>query len=131
MLKKTVAVAASLASILALSAGAAAAYGSKSTKLSHGVLTVMTQNGCEVSGNCSLYYAATTYEKTNGPTVSIQLALDTGESLYKTDAMQISAGQTKTKSWGGLAKSKVPDCTVAGYMVATTGKYYTPNVGAC
>ncbi|GGY71234.1 hypothetical protein [Streptomyces xanthochromogenes] len=84
----------------------------------------------EVSGNCSLYYSQTSYKKTGGSPVSIQLGLAYG-GYYKTSAMTISSGQTKTHSWGGLLKSNADDCSVAGYMVATTGNYYTPPVGVC
>lgn len=126
MLKKTTAVALSVASIMALSAGTAAAFGSKSTALSNGTLTITADDGCSVSGNCSLYYSATTYKKTGGSTVSIQLAMTTSDALYKAAAVNISSGQTKTHSWGGKAKSAVSDCDITGYMVASTGQYYTP-----
>ena len=131
MFKKAIAIAAAAAGIIALTGGTAFAYGSKSTKLSNGVLKVTADNGCTVSGNCSLYYAQTSYKKTGGDRAPIQLALSTGVALFKTDAMKISAGETKTKNWGGLAKSQTTDCSVAGYMIASTGKYYTPNLDDC
>ncbi|GGQ21188.1 hypothetical protein [Streptomyces roseolilacinus] len=111
--------------------GMAAAEKSVSTKLSNGVLTVIAEDGCVLGGNCKLFFPATQYKKTSGSKVSIQLALDTGNSLHKTEAMTISSGQTKSKSWGGMPKSKAKDCSVAGYMVATTGKYWTPNLKVC
>ncbi|WP_326680849.1 hypothetical protein [Streptomyces sp. NBC_01237] len=131
MLRKTAAVAVSLTSIMALSAGTAAAFGSKSTTLSNGVLTITADDGCSVSGNCTLYYSATTYKKTGGGTVSIELAMSTSDALYKAAAVNISSGQTKTHSWGGKAKSQVSDCDITGYMVASTGSYYTPPVDVC
>ncbi|MGW1882838.1 hypothetical protein [Streptomyces sp. NPDC001970] len=45
--------------------------------------------------------------------------------------MKVSKGQTKSKSWGGHPKSRTEDCTIAGYMVATTGKYWTPSLPVC
>ncbi|MFF9566633.1 hypothetical protein [Streptomyces sp. NPDC014685] len=116
---------------MTLSAGTAIAFGSKSTTLSNGVLTITADDGCSVSGNCSLYYSATTYKKTGGSTVSVQLAMTTGGALYKATAIKISSGQTKTHSWGGKPKSQVSDCDISGYMVASTGQYYTPPVLVC
>ncbi|RRQ85248.1 hypothetical protein CQW44_20015 [Streptomyces griseofuscus] len=84
-----------------------------------------------MSNNCSLYYSATEYKKTGGGTVTIQLALDTGKSLFL-DSQRIAVKGSDIKhSWGGKKKSDVPDCSIAGYMKASTGNYYTPNLNVC
>ncbi|GGU12473.1 hypothetical protein [Streptomyces lateritius] len=129
MLKKSLAVAAATG-MLALGSTTALAA-SKSTQLSNGVLTISADDGCTVSGNCGLYYSATTYKKTGGSTVTVQLAMTTGNALYTDSLKSISAGQTLSKSWGGLRKSDTADCTIAGYMKASTGNYYTPNLNVC
>jgi hypothetical protein len=130
MLGKKFAVGAMTAALV-MGGTSAYAFGTKSTQLSNGVLSVTAQDGCEVSANCSLYYSATTYKKTAGNTVTIQLAMTTSEALYLDTQKTISAGQTLTKSWGGKSKAAVSDCTIAGYMKASTGNYYTPQVGVC
>ncbi|MFE9395634.1 hypothetical protein [Streptomyces flavidovirens] len=105
---------------------------STSTSLSNGTLYFEAQDGANVSGNSSLFYSATKYKKTGGSATSIQLALWTSEAIFKTDAMSISAGQTKSKSWGGLSKAKyAPDCKATGYLIASSGKYTTPTVSFC
>ncbi|MEV0220054.1 hypothetical protein [Streptomyces sp. NPDC050704] len=129
-LKKTLAVVA-MTSALVMAGTSAFAYGSKSTQLSNGVLTINADDGCLVSGNCSLYYSSTKYKKTGGSKVTIQLALATGNGLYLDTQKSISSGQTLSHSWGGLRKSDASDCSVAGYMKASTGNYYTPNIGVC
>ncbi|GGU13070.1 hypothetical protein [Streptomyces violascens] len=131
MFKKAVTVAA-LTGALALTGGTAFAFGGASTSLSNGTLSVYADDGCNVSGNCSLFYSQTSYKKTGGSSVSIQLAVWTDNRLRKTDAMTVSSGQTKTNSWGGIAKSESSStCNITGYMVASTGKYYTPPVSVC
>ncbi|MFD8967707.1 hypothetical protein ACFV0C_22375 [Streptomyces sp. NPDC059568] len=112
-------------------AGGAAFAGTVSTALSNGRLSLSADDGCVVTGNCNVYYSVTSYTKTGGSTVDIRLAIDTGNSLYKTDLMSISSGQTKSKSWGALRKSDAEGCSVAGYMNASTGNYYTPNLQVC
>ncbi|MEW2087621.1 hypothetical protein [Streptomyces sp. NPDC005283] len=113
-------------------AGNTAFAASTSTKLSNGTLYFEAVDGYNVSGNHSLFYSTTQYKKTGGSTTSIQLALWTETKLTKTDAMSISAGQTKSKSWGGLPKASwAPDCKATGYMVASSGKYTTPTVTFC
>ncbi|MFG2117201.1 hypothetical protein ACGFRB_31955 [Streptomyces sp. NPDC048718] len=106
---------------------------STSTKLDNGTLYFEALDGYLVSGNHSQFFSTTKYTKTAGDSaVNIQLALSTSTAVFKTDAMSISKGQTKSKSWGGLSKATyAPDCTAAGYMIATTGKYYTPTVRFC
>lgn len=59
---------------LIMTGTSAFAFGTKSTQVSNGVLSVTAQDGCDVSANCSLHYSATTYKKTGGSRVSIQLA---------------------------------------------------------
>ncbi|WP_093772918.1 hypothetical protein [Streptomyces sp. yr375] len=78
-----------------------------------------------------MYYSSTTYKKTGGSKVTIQLAMDTGASLVVDTQKSISSGQTLSHSWGGKKKSDVPDCSIAGYMKASTGNYYTPNLSVC
>lgn len=113
-------------------AGNTAFAASTSTKLSNGTLYFEAVDGYKVSGNHSLFYSTTKYKKTGGSTTSIQLALWTETKLTKTDAMSISAGQTKSKSWGGLPKASwAPVCKATGYMVASSGKYTTPTVTFC
>jgi hypothetical protein len=107
------------------------AFGSKSTQLSNGVLSVSANDGCLATGNCSLYYSATTYKKTGGSKVTVQLAMTTSSELFLDTQKSISSGQTLSHSWGGNRKSAVPDCTIAGYMKASTGNYYTPTVSVC
>ncbi|MFF4756810.1 hypothetical protein ACWD5R_44040 [Streptomyces sp. NPDC002514] len=63
--------------------------------------------------------------------MTIQLALDTGKSLYLDSQKTAVAGSDISHSWGGLKKSDAPDCSVAGYMKASTGNYYTPNISVC
>lgn len=105
---------------------------STSTKLSNGTLYFEAQDGSQVSGNRTLFYSMTKYTKTGGSATSIQLALWTSEQLWKADAVTISAGQSKAKSWGGLPKASwAPDCKATGYMVASSGKYTTPTVTFC
>lgn len=126
---KRAATAFALASALVLT-GSTAFAGSTSTKLSNGTLTFIANDGCTVSGNCSLFYASTSYKKTGGATVSIILSLATGKGYLYDSQQNISAGQTKTKSWGGLLKSST-DCTPQGYMKTSTGNYYTPYLKVC
>ncbi|MFF8603929.1 hypothetical protein ACF065_31565 [Streptomyces sp. NPDC015232] len=122
---------AALAAAIVLT-GSSAFAASTSTQLSNGKLYFEALDGYLVSGNHSQFFSMTQYTKTGGSTVSIQLALSTSTAVFKTDAMKISAGQTKSKSWGGLSKAQyAPDCTATGYMIATTGKYYTPTVRFC
>ncbi|MFI1702770.1 MULTISPECIES: hypothetical protein [Streptomyces] len=116
---------------LVLTGTSAFGYGSESTKLTNGVLTINGDDGCLVSGNCALYYSSTTYKKTGGSKVTVQLAMTTGRELFKDDQRSISSGQTLSHSWGGKRKSEVPDCSIAGYMKASTGNYYTPNLEVC
>lgn len=130
MLRKVLTVAA-MASALVLAGTNAFAYGSKSTQLSNGVLTIAADDGCVVSGNCSLYYSATKYKKTGGSKVTIQLRMSTGDELFMASSRSISKGQTASHSWGGKKKSRVPDCTIVGHMTASTGVYYTPPIGVC
>lgn len=130
MLRKTLAVVA-MTGALALTGTTAFAFGSKSTALSNGTLTVSADDGCQVSGNCTLYYSATSYKKTGGSTVTIQLAMTTSDELFLDTQKSIRAGQTLSHSWGGQRKSRVPDCTIAGYMRASTGNYYTPPLSVC
>ncbi|MEU0036237.1 hypothetical protein [Streptomyces sp. NPDC006333] len=130
MLKKTLAVAA-MTGALILTGTTAFAYGSKSTQLSNGVLTINGDDGCLVSGNCSLYYSSTTYKKTGGSKVTIQLAMTTENALFLDTQKSISSGQTLSHSWGGKKKSDTGDCSIAGYMKASTGNYYTPNLSVC
>ncbi|MEH0544525.1 hypothetical protein QA802_15955 [Streptomyces sp. B21-105] len=122
---------AAMTGVLVLTGTSAFAYGSKSTKLSNGVLSIHGDDGCLVSGNCSLYYSATSYKKTGGSKVTIQLAMTTGAALYLDTQKSISSGQTLSHSWGGKRKSDVPECSIAGYMKASTGNYYTPNLEVC
>jgi hypothetical protein len=129
MLKKTMT--AAMTAALVLTGSSAFAFGSKSTALSNGTLTISAQDGCQVSGNCSLYYSATSYKKTGGSKVTIQLALVTDNSLYLDSQKSISSGQTVSHSWGGKQKSDAGGCSIAGYMKASTGNYYTPNVSIC
>ncbi|MFI9564244.1 hypothetical protein [Streptomyces rishiriensis] len=122
---------AAMTGALVLTGTSAFAFGSKSTQLSNGVLTINGDDGCLVSGNCSLYYSSTTYKKTGGSKVTIQLAMTTGASLFLDTQKSISSGQTLSHSWGAKRKSDVPDCSIAGYMKASTGNYYTPNLEVC
>jgi hypothetical protein len=117
--------------VIVMTGTSAFAFGTKSNKLDNGLLSINSQDGCLVSNNCSLYYSATTYEKKQGSKVTIQLAMTTGDELFLDTQKSISAGQTFSHSWGGKRKSAVPDCSIAGYMKASTGNYYTPNVGVC
>lgn len=130
MLMKKLAVAA-MAGVIVMTGTSAFAYGSKSTQLSNGVLSINADDGCLVSNNCSLYYSFTTYKKTGGSKVTIQVAMTTGEELFLDAQKSISSGQKLSHSWGGKRKSAVPDCSIAGYMKASTGNYYTPNIGVC
>ncbi|MBT1095083.1 hypothetical protein [Streptomyces sp. Tu102] len=120
-----------IASAVVMTGTSAYAFGSKSTQLSNGVLSVAADDGCQVSGNCSLFYSATTYKKTGGSKVTVRLALDTSNELFKDSAKSVSKGQTVKHNWGGLRKSRVQDCSVVGYMEADTGQYYTPPVSVC
>ncbi|MFR9796132.1 hypothetical protein ACL02U_09550 [Streptomyces sp. MS06] len=122
---------ATLTGLLVLSGANAYAFGSKSTSLSNGRLYIHGDDGCLVSNNCSLYYSATEYKKTAGSKVSIRLALDTGAALYFDSWKTAVAGSDIKHSWGGKRKSEVPDCSIAGYMKASTGNYYTPNLSVC
>ncbi|WP_307627349.1 hypothetical protein [Streptomyces turgidiscabies] len=117
--------------VIVMTGTSAFAFGTKSYTLENGVLSIEAQDGCLVSNNCSLYYSATTYEKKEGSKVTIQLAMTTGNELFLDTQKSISAGQTWTHSWGGKRKSAVADCSIAGYMKASTGNYYTPNIGVC
>lgn len=130
MLKKALAVVA-MTGVLALTGTTAFAYGSKSTALSNGTLTISADDGCLVTGNCTQYYSATKYKKTGGSRVTIQLAMTTSSELFFDTQKSIAAGQTISHSWGGKQKSRVPDCTIAGYMKASTGNYYTPPLSIC
>ncbi|MFE2319047.1 hypothetical protein ACFXC8_39110 [Streptomyces sp. NPDC059441] len=130
MLRKKLVVAA-MTGALVLTGTSAFAFGSKSTQLDNGVLTINGDDGCLVSGNCSLYYSSTVYKKTGGSKVTVQLALDTTDSLFFDSEKTISSGQTVSHSWGGKKKSAVPDCTITGYMKASTGNYYTPQINVC
>lgn len=56
-------------------------------------------------------------------TTSLNLFLDTSKT--------IKSGQTVSHSWGGKSKAIVPDCSIVGYMKASTGDYYTPPVDVC
>ncbi|WP_460065603.1 hypothetical protein [Streptomyces sp. YKOK-I1] len=122
---------AAMTGALVLTGTSAFAFGSKSTQLSNGVLTINGDDGCLVSGNCALYYSSTTYKKTGGSKVTIQLAMTTGNALFLDTQKSISSGQTLSHSWGGKRKSEVEDCSIAGYMKASTGNYYTPNLEVC
>ncbi|RPE43232.1 hypothetical protein EDD90_6424 [Streptomyces sp. Ag109_O5-1] len=130
MLSKKLVVAA-MTGALVMTGTSAFAFGTKSTSLQNGTLSIFAQDGCDVSANCSLYYSSTTYKKTGGSSVSIQLGMTTGDSLYLDTAKTIKSGQTASHSWGGKSKAAVPDCTIVGYMKASTGDYYTPPVDVC
>ncbi|MDO0933118.1 hypothetical protein QQY66_15985 [Streptomyces sp. DG2A-72] len=130
MLRKKLVVAA-MTSALVMTGTSAFAFGTKSTALSNGTLSVSASDGCQVSGNCTLYYSSTTYKKTGGNKVTIQLAMDDGNSLFLDTQKSISSGQTLSHSWGGKRKSDTESCDIAGYMKASTGNYYTPNVDVC
>ncbi|MFI6104062.1 hypothetical protein [Streptomyces sp. NPDC051310] len=130
MFKRVMATAAMTAALVLVGNNAFAV--STSTKLSNGTLYFEAQDGSQVSGNSKLFYSVTKYTKTGGGETSIQLAIWTTTRLHKTDAMKISAGRTKAKSWGGLSKALwAPDCKATGYMVATSGQYTTPTVTFC
>ncbi|MFD8615592.1 hypothetical protein [Streptomyces sp. NPDC059631] len=130
MTMKRVAVAA-VTALLVFSGANAYAYGTKSTSLSNGTLYIHGDDGCLVSNNCSLYYSATEYKKTGGSRVTIQLAMTTGEELFLDSQKTAVDGSDIKHSWGGKKKSAVPDCSIAGYMKASTGNYYTPNLSVC
>jgi hypothetical protein len=121
---------AAVTGVLVLS-GSTAFAESKSTSLSNGTLTISEEDGCKVTGNCSLYYSSTSYKKTGGSKVDIRLGMTTSKELYQDKWRTASKGQTVSHSWGGLKKSAVPDCTIVGYMKASTGDYYTPPVSVC
>ncbi|MFJ4563960.1 hypothetical protein ACIP4U_09625 [Streptomyces caelestis] len=129
MLVKKLTVAA-MTGVLALT-GTSAFAESASTSLSNGTLTISEEDGCKVTGNCSLYYSSTAYKKTGGSKVDIRLGMTTSKELFLDDWKTISKGQTLSHSWGGKKKSAVPDCTIVGYMKASTGDYYTPPVNVC
>ncbi|EKX63801.1 NADAR family protein [Streptomyces ipomoeae] len=129
-MKKRIAVAA-LTSLLVLSGTNAYAFGTKSTKLDNGTLYIHGDDGCAVSGNCSIYYSATEYKKTGGSKVTIQLAMVTKNSIFKDSQKTAVAGSVIKHSWGGKKKSDTGSCTITGYMVASTGKYYTPPLSVC
>ncbi|MCK8434179.1 hypothetical protein G3I77_14430 [Streptomyces sp. D2-8] len=57
--------------------------------------------------------------------------MNTSKELSLDKWRTISKGQTVSRSWGGQKKSAVPDCTIVGYMKASTGDYYTPPVNVC
>ncbi len=122
---------AAMTSVLVLTGTSAFAFGSKSTALSNGTLTIYADDGCLATGNCSLYYSSTSYKKTGGSAVDVRLGMDTSTELFLDSTKTISAGQTLSHSWGGKPKSRVDDCTIVGYMKATTGDYYTPPVSVC
>ncbi|MEU0384353.1 hypothetical protein [Streptomyces chartreusis] len=129
MLGKKLAVA-TMTGVLALT-GTSAFAESKSTSLSNGTLTISEQDGCQVTGNCSLFYSSTSYKKTGGSKVDIRLGMTTSDEMFLDTWKTISKGQTVSHSWGGLKKSRVSDCTIVGYMKASTGDYYTPPVNVC
>ncbi|MER5858254.1 hypothetical protein ABT131_21970 [Streptomyces sp900105245] len=129
-MKKRLVIAA-MTGLLVLTGTNAYAFGSKSTALSNGTLYIHGDDGCLVSNNCSLYYSATEYKKTGGSKVTIQLAMDTGADLFFDTQKTAVAGSDIKHSWGGKKKSAVPDCSIAGYMKASTGNYYTPNLSVC
>ncbi|MFI2372786.1 hypothetical protein [Streptomyces sp. NPDC018833] len=62
--------------------------------------------------------------------MSIILSLATGKGYHYDTQQNISAGQTKTKNWGGMLKSNT-DCSPQGYMKTSTGNYYTPYIIIC
>ncbi|MCQ9179912.1 hypothetical protein KMT30_12940 [Streptomyces sp. IBSBF 2953] len=132
MLKKALTVAALTSALVLTGTTASFAFGSKSTALSNGTLTIDGDDGCLVSGNCALYYSSTKYHKERGDArVTIQLAMTTGRSLFLDTQKTIGKGQTLSHSWGGKKKSDTDECSIAGYMKSSTGNYYTPNLEVC
>ncbi|MFF9670588.1 hypothetical protein ACF1GS_02645 [Streptomyces eurythermus] len=106
--------------------------GTTSTKLSNGKLYFEARNGSVVSGNSSVFYGATKYEKNEGSKVYVTLMMVTSEALFKDTQKAVSAGQSVSHSFGAQSIAKyAPDCSATGLMDATTGKYYTPPVTFC
>ncbi|MEU0008415.1 hypothetical protein ABZ079_30235 [Streptomyces sp. NPDC006314] len=106
--------------------------GTTSTKLSNGKLSFEARNGSVVSGNPSVFYGATEYDKSGGSKVYVTLMMETSEGLFKDKQKAVSAGQSISHSFGGQSIARyAPDCTATGRMDATTGKYYTPPVTFC
>ncbi|MFF1296494.1 MULTISPECIES: hypothetical protein [unclassified Streptomyces] len=116
--------------------GAAAAFagtgGSTSTKLSNGTLKFEARNGSVVSGNSSVFYGATQYNKTGGSKVYATLMMETSTALFQDSQKAVSAGGSISHSFGALSIARyAADCTATGRMDATTGKYYTPTITFC
>ncbi|MEU2436931.1 hypothetical protein ACFY9A_10330 [Streptomyces rubradiris] len=116
----------------AVTAASAGTGGTTSTKLSNGKLSFEARNGSVVSGNSSVFYSATEYEKSGGSKVYVTLMMVTSEALFKDTQKAVSARQTISHSFGAQSIAKyAPDCSATGLMDATTGKYYTPPVTFC
>ncbi|WP_445282426.1 hypothetical protein [Streptomyces sp. DSM 118148] len=106
--------------------------GSTSTKLSNGTLKFEARNGSVVSGNSSVFYGATEYDKSGGSKVYATLRMETSEALFSDSEKAVSAGQTISHSFGAKSIARyAPDCWAVGLMDASTGKYYTPRVSFC
>ncbi|WP_459738534.1 hypothetical protein [Streptomyces sp. E-15] len=106
--------------------------GTTSTKLSNGKLSFEARNGSVVSGNSSVFYSATQYEKTGGHKVYVTLKMETSEAVFKDTEKSVSKGQKVAHSFGAQSIAKyAPDCTATGRMDATTGTYYTPPMTFC
>ncbi|GHH18126.1 hypothetical protein [Streptomyces rubradiris] len=116
----------------ATTAASAGTGGTTSTKLSNGKLKFEARNGSVVSGNSSVFYGATEYEKSGGSKVYVTLMMVTSEALFRDSQKAVSAGQKVSHSFGAQSIAKyAPDCSATGLMDATTGKYYTPPVTFC
>ncbi|MGW0731367.1 hypothetical protein [Streptomyces sp. NPDC002851] len=117
-------------------AGAGTAFagtgGTTSTKLSNGTLYFEARNGSVVSGNSSVFYAATSYKKTGGSKITAYLKMSTENAVMSSPKKTVTKGRTIDHSFGARSIARwAPDCDAAGLLDASTGKYYTPNVSFC
>jgi hypothetical protein len=129
---RTLATVTAVAAALVFGAGSAYAA-STSTQLSNGTLYFTAEDGANVTGNSSLFYATTKYKKTGGSTVTVYLKMDTSEGIFSSPLKSVSAGSTVSYSFGGKSIAQyAPDCEATGLMDASTGgPYYTPTVSFC
>ncbi|WP_112467745.1 hypothetical protein [Streptomyces triticisoli] len=118
------------ASLCVLGAGTSAWAATTSTKLSNGTLYSTVENRRNVSGNSSLFYSSVKYTKTGGGTISAVFAMDASGKIYNSSSYSISAGQTKSHSFGGLPVPSGCRAT-GGLIVSGQGTFWTPSLNPC
>ncbi|MEU0257570.1 hypothetical protein ABZ299_35085 [Streptomyces sp. NPDC006184] len=98
--------------------------GTTSTKLSNGTLRFEARNRSVVSGNSTVFYGATEYDKSGGGKVYATLMMETSNALFQDTQKAVSSGQTISHSFGSKSIARyAPDCWAVGPMDADTGKY--------